>query len=89
VLLKRHTVVFRSRLRHGNCLVSPNRRLPDDRNHETLDFPNSGAALTMLCLIQYTWRALTYDKTAILRSESIVLPMRQFVFFCPDQGFLT
>ena len=31
----------------------------------------------MLCLIQYTWQALTYDKTAFMRSGTIVLPMWQ------------
>lgn len=65
------------------------RRLSADLNHETGVFPTRSAALTMLNLIRYTWRALTYDKSANFRSESIVLPMRQSAHFCPDQGSLT
>jgi len=63
--------------------------LSADLNHETVVFPSAGAALTMLYPIQYTWQALTYDKTAVFRSESIVLPMRQSAHFCPDRGCLT
>ncbi len=89
VLLKRHAASDKRPLRHGNCLDSRNRRLSADLNHRTVVFPIAGAALTVLNLIQYTWQALTYDKSAVLRSESIVLPKRQSVFFGPDQGSLT
>jgi hypothetical protein len=50
------------RLRHGNCHDSPKCRLSADLSRETVVFPNAGAALTMVYQIQYTWRALTYDK---------------------------
>jgi hypothetical protein len=75
--------------RHGNCLVSPKCHFSADLDNQICVFPGSDPALTMVCLIQYTCQPLTYDKTAIFRSEKIVLPKWQNAVSTPDHGFIT
>ncbi len=62
---------------HGNCLASLKCQLSAVLDTQTVVFPSADPALTVVCLIQYTCQPLTYDKTAIFRSEKIVLPKWQ------------
>ncbi len=71
---------------HDTCPVTPKRPLSAELHHETVPFPAAEAALTALCLIQYTWQALTYDKIAFRRPGTIVLPMWQNAVTDPDRG---
>ena len=56
---------------------------------KTRVFPVDDAALTTLCVIQYTWHDLTYDKTAHIQSGKILLPMWQNAVSHPENGSLT